>query len=82
MVGPPGAGSLDVVSPEKGFWGHLGRDVLPWFACCKFNENCGKYYERRPSDDGSRYIPPPIGKYIIFITRNFICAFSNRFYYL
>ena len=77
MVGPPGAGSLDVVSPEEGFWGHMGRDVLPWFACCKFTSNCGKYYERRPSDDGSRYIPPPTGK-SHFITRIFIFAFSKR----
>ena len=65
IVGPPGGGSLDVVSPEKSFWGHVGRDVLPWYACCKFTENCGKYYERRPSDDGSRYVPPPIGKFIL-----------------
>ena len=62
MVGPPGGGSLDVVSPEKDFWGHIGRDVLPWFACCKFRDNCAKYYQRRPSDDGERYVPPPVGK--------------------
>ena len=65
MVGPPGGGSLDVVSPEKSFWGHIGGDVLPWYACCKFTEECGKYYERRPSDDGSRYVPPSTGKYIL-----------------
>ena len=66
MVGPPGGGSLDVVSPDESFWGHMGRDVLPWYACCKFTENCGKYYERRPSDDGSRYVPPRPGKLNLF----------------
>ena len=63
IVGPPGGGTLNVESPEKSFWHHMGRDVLPWYACCKFTENCGKYYERRPSDDGSRYVPTPIGKF-------------------
>ena len=57
MVGPPGGGSLDVVSPDKNIVGHFGRDVLPWFACCKFRDNCGKYYQRRPSDDGTGYVP-------------------------
>ena len=60
-IGPPSGGSLDVVSPEEGFLGHQGRDVLPYLTCCKFSKNCGKYYQRRPSDDGKRYIPPPIG---------------------
>ena len=60
IVGPPGGGTLDVVSPEKSFWGHMGRDVLPWFACCKLTNNCGRYYERRPSDRGLRYKPPQV----------------------
>ena len=64
IVGPPGGGTLDVESPEKSLWGHMGRDVLPWYACCSYSENCGKYYKTRPSDDGSRYVPPRIGKFI------------------
>ena len=66
MVGPVGGGTLDVASPDENFWGHMGRDVLPWFACCAFSRNCDKYYQRRPSDDGSRYAPPQVGKYFIF----------------
>ena len=62
MVGPPGAGTLDVVSPEKSIWRHFGRDVLPWFACCELSNNCDKYYQRRPSDDGKRYVPPAVGE--------------------
>ena len=62
MVGPPGAGTLDVVSPEKSLVRHIGRDVLPYLACCKLSANCHKYYERRPSDDGKRYVPPPVGE--------------------
>ncbi|CAB4034438.1 Hypothetical predicted protein, partial [Paramuricea clavata] len=57
IVGPPGGGSLDIASPDN-FWGHIKRDVLPWWACCKITDNCNKYYQRRPSDDGSRYAPP------------------------
>ncbi len=66
MVGPVGGGTLDIASPDENFWGHMGRDVLPWFACCAFSRNCDKYYQRRPSDDGSRYAPPQVGKYFIF----------------
>ena len=62
VVGPPGGGTVDVVSPEKSYLDHFRRDVLPWFYCCKLSKNCGKYYERRPSDDGSRYVSPPTGK--------------------
>jgi hypothetical protein len=61
IVGPPGGGSLDIAAPDN-FWAHIGRDVLPWWACCKITNNCNKYYDRRPSDNGSRYVPPPIGK--------------------
>ncbi|XP_028415613.1 sushi domain-containing protein 2-like [Dendronephthya gigantea] len=61
LVGPPGGGTIDIVSPEKSLLGHFGRDVLPWLACCKlsFFDNCGKYYDARPSDDGLRFIPQP-----------------------
>jgi hypothetical protein len=63
MVGPPGGGTINVVSPDKSFWGHMGHDVLPWFACCKLTDSCGRYYERRPSDRGLRYDPPKVGKF-------------------
>ncbi|XP_028417110.1 sushi domain-containing protein 2-like [Dendronephthya gigantea] len=63
LVGPPGGGTLDIVSPEKSQLGHFSEDVLPWLACCElsFFDNCGKYYDGRPSDDGSRFIPQPTG---------------------
>jgi hypothetical protein len=64
VVGPPGGGTLDVVAPG-GFLStpkHFLTDVVPWFMCCKYSDNCGKYYQRRPSDDGKRYVPPQIGK--------------------
>jgi hypothetical protein len=69
IVGPPAGGTLDVVSPAKSVLGHMYRDVLPWFYCCKYSQNCEKYYERRPSDDGSRYDPPPVGKYFTYSFR-------------
>ena len=69
LVGPPAGGTLDVVSPDKSTLGHMRRDVLPWFVCCKFSRNCEKYYQRRPSDDGSRYDPPQFGKYFNYYFR-------------
>ena len=60
-IGSCSGGSYDVVSPEKDFLNHQRKDVLPYLTCCKFSKNCGKYYQRRPSDDGKRYIPPPVG---------------------
>ncbi|XP_028415602.1 sushi domain-containing protein 2-like isoform X2 [Dendronephthya gigantea] len=63
LVGPPGGGTFDIVSPGSSILAHFVRDVIPWFACCKYSnfDNCYKYYDARPSDDGSRYIPPPFG---------------------
>lgn len=63
IVGPPGGGTIDLVSPEKDkMIAHFQQDVLPWFYCCKHSDNCEKYYQRRPSDDGSRYVSPIFGK--------------------
>jgi sushi domain-containing protein 2 len=52
---PPGAGTLDLSS---NLIGHFLKDVKPYFHCCKYSNNCDKYYEKRPLDDGSRYVPP------------------------
>ena len=61
IVGPPGGGTFDLVSPDVSFTEHFLQDVLPFWLCCKagFFSNCGRYYQSRPSDDCSRYVPPP-----------------------
>ena len=56
------------MSPDKDFLGHQKRDVLPYLACCKFSDNCAKYYQMRPSDDGSRYVSPPVGEELISLS--------------
>lgn len=55
LVGQPGGGTLDLFSS---FLKHQTNDVLPYFYCCKFSNNCDKYYNKRPSDNGDRWRPP------------------------
>ena len=65
VVGPPGGGTVDLYAPNN-FWGrikHFTHDVLPFFYCCKGEfSNCNAYYQKRPSDDGSRYVLQPPGE--------------------
>lgn len=53
LVGPPGGGTLDM---STGFM-HVFDDVLPYLVCCRFSKQCDLYYQKRPSDDGSRWHP-------------------------
>lgn len=62
IVGPFEGGTPNLVSPDQSYVRHLYHDVLPWLLCCGLSNECEKYYENRPSDDGSRYVPPSIGK--------------------
>lgn len=59
IVGPLNGGSLDRVHVEAGVpvFSHFFHDLVPYWDCCLLSANCGKYFEKRPSDDGSRYIP-------------------------
>ena len=68
MVGPPGGGTVDLFAPRgiSGFLRHQYHDVRPFFYCCKGEfANCEAYYEKRPSDDGSRYQLQPPGEVCI-----------------
>lgn len=42
---------------------HIREDILPYIYCCKAGmlSMCDSYYQRRPSDKGDRYQPPPPG---------------------
>lgn len=62
LVEPPSGGNVRSVSPngKSGMNTHFVADLLPWYTCCALIENqsaCALYYERRPSDDGSLYVP-------------------------
>ncbi|XP_071804821.1 sushi domain-containing protein 2-like [Asterias amurensis] len=58
LVGSPGGGTADRFAPGDHFWLHQWYDVLPWLGCCKLSDNCKAYYDKRPSDDCSDYVPP------------------------
>ena len=62
LVGPSGGGIWQQVSPSRNFWGHILKDVLPWYSCCIQRNLCDRVYQKRPSDDGSRYDPPRVGE--------------------
>lgn len=63
MVGPQTGGSLHRFHIEAGVpvLSHFFHDLVPYLDCCVFSGNCGKYFEKRPSDDGSNYEPPRPG---------------------
>ncbi|XP_020611647.1 protein mesh-like isoform X3 [Orbicella faveolata] len=54
------AGSLDRVHPNAGVpvISHFFHDIVPYQDCCRMTNNCEKYFEKRPSDDGSQYQAP------------------------
>ncbi|XP_073244634.1 uncharacterized protein [Porites lutea] len=60
MMGKPNAGSLDRVHPNAGLpvISHFFHDLVPYQDCCRLSDSCDKYYEKRPSDDGSKYQAP------------------------
>ena len=57
LVGFPGGGTLDLAHSDDSVK-HFKIDVYPYFLCCKFSDNCNLYYQKRPSDDGSRWKQP------------------------
>ncbi|XP_022783564.1 sushi domain-containing protein 2-like [Stylophora pistillata] len=60
MIGPKNGGSLDRVHIRAGVpvFSHFFHDLMPYSDCCLFSENCGKYFEKSPSDNGINYEPP------------------------
>ena len=63
MIGPLNGGSLDRFHIEAGVpvFSHFFQDLVPYLDCCLLSDNCAKYFEKRPSDDGSNYEPPRPG---------------------
>ena len=61
------AGSLDRVHPNAGIpvISHFFHDIVPYQDCCRLTNNCEKYFEKRPSDDGSQYQAPRPGIVIL-----------------
>ena len=59
MCGPPGGGTIDMVSPQGGvdcFVQHFLVDVLPAIYCCTgLFPDCASYYAKRPSTKSVGY---------------------------
>ena len=70
IVGPLNGGSLDRVHTDEGLpvFSHFFHDLVPYWDCCMWSDNCDKYFEKRPSDDGAKYIPVRPGKNVFFMT--------------
>ena len=66
MLGKPNAGSLNRIHPNAGVpvISNFFHDKVPYQDCCKLTNNCEKYFDRRPSDDGSSYQAPRPGRLI------------------
>ena len=71
LTGSPGGGSLIKEPLAKSRARNFQEDVRPYLLCCTgYAPSCQKYYERRPSDDGTRYQPQVPGKLFLISTYN------------
>ena len=60
VLGQPGGGSVDKVSPTIDYNMHTMDDLLPYSFCCRGGRRCDIYYEKRPSAVGTVYeLPVP-----------------------
>ena len=79
VVGSRSGGSINRFAPVDfdSFNQHIQHDIIPYIYCCL--GSCRKYYERRPSDDGLNYHPPPPGECVYTSSRNtsFSCFVAN-----
>ena len=66
LTGSPGGGSLIKEPLAKSRARNFQEDIRPYLLCCTgYAPSCQRYYERRPSDDGTRYQPQVPGKLFI-----------------
>ena len=56
LVGGPFGGSANA-QPSSAWENHLVFDLSPFLSCCVTNARYSEYYEKRPSDNCSRYEP-------------------------
>ncbi|XP_078657568.1 sushi domain-containing protein 2-like isoform X2 [Branchiostoma floridae x Branchiostoma belcheri] len=53
----PGRGTPDRIHSDSPL-GHFKEDVYPYYVCCRYSNNCDKYFEKRPANDGTGYVFP------------------------
>ena len=56
LVGGPYGGSANA-QPSSAWENHLVFDLSPFLSCCVMSSRYYEYYEKRPSDNCSRYEP-------------------------
>ena len=56
LVGGPFGGSANA-QPSSAWENHFVFDLSPFISCCVMNARYTEYYEKRPSDNCSRYEP-------------------------
>ncbi|XP_078588800.1 sushi domain-containing protein 2-like [Branchiostoma floridae x Branchiostoma japonicum] len=49
------------VPPRVPSYSHWIHDVTTFYYCCLWSDNCDVYFELRPTDDCTRYVPPKAG---------------------
>ena len=74
LTGSPGGGSVHKVPLAKNRASHFQEDIRPYLLCCTgYTPTCQKYYERRPSDNGTRYEPAVPGKLTCIYDQYVLC---------
>ena len=71
-IGQTDGGSVNKYAPKdyKSSVDHIREDILPYIYCCKAGSllsQCSNYYQRRPSDNGAKYQPPPPGTIVVCV---------------
>ena len=60
LVGGPYGGSANA-QPSSAWENHFVFDLSPFLSCCVIESRYSEYYEKRPSDNCSRFRPFNIG---------------------
>ena len=67
VIGAPGGGSADAMSPRSNFNGHLRMDLAPYLLCCTGETpDCARYFSARPGGNEMGYILPIPGKILLY----------------
>lgn len=63
LVGPSQGGTYQLYNPLFFFQNNYLEDVSPYQDCCVRSKRCHQYYQHRPFDDCSAYVPPRLRKF-------------------
>ena len=79
IAGIPNGGTTKRVSKAINRVEHFWEEVRPFLLCCGgLAPNCGLYFDRRPSDNGSRFNPPTPG--VSWLCEMVACTMGHHYY--